>query len=936
MNDKELVHELVLESREHLQTVEPDLLTLEREGGTVSDALINRIFRAVHSIKGGFSFFGISQITDLAHAMENVLSRIRDHALTVAPQVTDALLKGIDKLRVLLDDIENTGNISISNELQALQPFRADIPSGSQTSVISPGAEQDILRAHPIIDNQKLSEFLKSGKHLYRIFLRSSYFEMKNLPPSSLIDAWAGIGEIIDVNIDHHEINGIRDINTKQITYIILFSSVLEPDLLGTGCNIENDMFQEIDIKRIINNKPAEKFSETPAASSPLKEAVAEKRSQEDTLRVRVSLLNNLMNLAGELVLSRNQLLLQFNGKLADYVSIENTDKNIEKDFEAALKIIKDNINNSQVELARICQNEIERLYQKFKVFLSMPLKDIPGISTTLQSVDSVTTLLQENIMQTRLQPISVVFNKFPRVVRDLSNKLGKEINLEMSGQNVELDKSIVELLSDPLTHLVRNSADHGIETIDERIARGKPSVGTISLLASQEGGKVLVEISDDGRGLDTQRIKEVALARGIVSEKSLSEMSSHEIQMLIMQPGFSTAREVSDISGRGVGMDVVKSNIERLGGTISIESVQGKGSRITLTLPLTLAIIPTLIVSAEGRTFAIPQVSVEELLRIRSFELTQKIERIHGAEVTRLRGKLLPLVRLSSVLDLQPTFIHPVTGERLPDRRARWSDRRGKPGDQESQEKKDERRTGKGDRRESVNNAVKVVVLKTGHHLYGLAVDSVYESEEIVVKPLPDSLKSTQCYAGATIMGDGKVAMILDPGGISQKAGLHFTDLEQTNEAQGKNGKDELSNNSEILLFDNGTRERFGIDLCNIARIEQADNKQIEIIGNREFLNHEGKTLPLIRLHDFLPVNRSPESSEAFYVIIPRYNERNVGIIAGQIYDTIDTELNLDSSEIKGKGILGSMLINNHLTIMLDIPTLISHFIKQIEVNCE
>lgn len=930
MNEKELVHELVLESREHLQSVEPDLLDLEREGDKVSDELINRVFRAVHSIKGGFAFFGIKKITDLSHAMENVLSRLRDHSITASPSLTDALLKGIDKIRVLLDDIEKADEISIESELNNLLPFRGDV-SNIQHNEIQSENETDIFKIHSTLDLNQIKAIHKEKKHLYNITLTSKFFENKDLDPISLFDAWIGLGDIIDMTIDHSAITGLKESSASDVIYHILFSSVLESDLVSTGCKIDDNSFKEIDLNQIIN-KQSSGTSVTSETQPVNRDNSSETRTADSSLRVKLNLLNNLMNLAGELVLSRNQLLLQFNRKLIEAIYSDQTE--LDQDFDLAIKSINEHMHNDSVSIAKLASVEIERLKHKITSILSIPMKDVHGINSTLQSIDTVTSLLQENIMQTRLQPISVVFNKFPRVARDLSHKLGKDIRLEMSGQDVELDKSIVELLSDPLTHLVRNSADHGIEDPQTRKEKGKPPTGTITLLASQEGGKVIVEISDDGKGIDVQTVKEAAIAKGLITEKTASEMSVHEIQKLILHPGFSTAKQVTDISGRGVGMDVVKSNIERLSGTINIESTFGLGTRITLTLPLTLAIIPTLIVSSEGQTFAIPQVNVEELVRIRSFELTKKIERVHGAEVTRLRGKLLPLVRLSAVLSLEPTFIHPVTGERLPDRRARWSDRRGKPSDNPEDDIKDERRTGKQDRRENKNNAVKIVVLKVGQHLYGLVVDSVYESEEIVVKPLPDSLKSTQCYTGSTIMGDGKVALILDPGGISNKAGLHFVDQDQQlNSAQELSEQNKVNESREFLVFDNGTTERFALDLHDIARIEQAKKDHVETIGNREFINRDGSSLPVIRIHNYLPVNNTKSITDDFFVIIPRNDKKNIGIIASQVYDTVSMNFNIDTNEIKGNGILGSAVINDKLTIILDIPSLINAAQKGFEV---
>jgi two-component system chemotaxis sensor kinase CheA len=382
--------------------------------------------------------------------------------------------------------------------------------------------------------------------------------------------------------------------------------------------------------------------------------------------------------------------------------------------------------------------------------------------------------------------------------------------------------------------------------------------------------------------------------------------------------------------------MDVVRSNIEKLGGTITIESEKGKGSRFFLTLPLTLAIIPSLIVSAEGINFAVPQVGVEELIRIRAFEITKKIERIQGAEVTRLRGKLLPLVRLADILNLEPTFIHPVTGERLPDKRARWSDRRGKPVDDESEESKDERRNGKQDRRASVQNAVKIVILKAGHNLFGLVVDKVYDSEEIVVKPLPDVLKSTQCYAGATIMGDGKVAMILDPGGIASKAALKFFVSENEKSQLQENMAKQNEARQNLLLFNNSTSEQFGIDLNAITRIEYINRHEIEKIGNREFIKRDGHSVSLIRIHDYLPVASPEAMPEEFYLLLPRITDNHLGIIAGQVFDIINSDVKVDKKDIKGAGILGSTIINNKLVILLNIKELIAEAGNRFEVTYE
>jgi two-component system chemotaxis sensor kinase CheA len=934
MQEKEMINDLIQESREHLQEIEPVLLELEKKGNDISTDMINQIFRAVHSIKGGFGFFGFKQITSLSHSMENILSKVRDKNLTITMELIDALFKGIDKLRVIFDDFENADSISIEAELNALAPFRDDKPEVSDGSnLVSEDSKSETLHYHSALPMNLIDEAVSNGKTIYRIILNSQKdLEARQITISGLFEKWERLGKIIDFTLDLDCITGLHGSSQAEMIYSVIFASVLEPELILMGLNVISSQVRIIN-PELLKDTTAQKATTTETAAPVIAKTQqnSESKAVDDSLRVKVQVLNNLMNLAGELVLSRNQLMQQFNRKLIDALDQEKTNDEFSRISETSLKNINDCCRKNPDQLNQVVVSEFSLLKDLFTKILSIPLKELNGAAITLQSIDSVTSQLQENIMQTRLQPVSVVFGKFPRVIRDLSRKLEKQIELSIVGQDVELDKSIVELLSDPLTHLVRNCADHGIELPEVRKKAGKNPTGTIYLSAFQEGGKVIVEIEDDGHGLDTELIKKSAIAKRLITEQAANSMSVREIQLLIMQPGFSTAKEVTDISGRGVGMDVVKSNIERLGGTINIESEEGRGMTISLTLPLTLAIIPSLIISSEDRTFAIPQVGVEELVRIRSFEVVNKIERIQGAEVTRLRGKLLPLVRLSELLHLVPSFVHPVTKEHLPDQRARWSDRRGVPENADlpptpEQTAEADRRTGNRNRRVNVSNAVKIVVVKSGINHYGLIVDSVFDSEEIVVKPLPEYFKSTQVYAGATILGDGKVAMILDPGGIAIKAGLRFSDLEKEQLKEQQKYTQKISEKTEeILLFDNGSSERFGLDLKTVARIEKAELAEIEHIGSNEFIKRDGSSFPLIRIHEYLPVSTPGAVPETFFIILPKFTDRKIGIIAESVYDVVDTALTLDTRNIKGTGVMGSTIINNRLTIVLDMKSLLT-----------
>ncbi|MDD5673020.1 MAG: chemotaxis protein CheA [Chitinivibrionales bacterium] len=914
LQDKEMLNDLVVESREHLAEIEPDLLELEQKGDAISDALINRIFRAVHSIKGGFGFFGIEHITRLAHAMENVMSRVRDKLLAISPPVTDALLKGVDKLRVMLDDVGHAEDLPIEDEISGLNPFLSDAAplSAPQAGTITAATDDILGQKHAAVTEAVVVDAIRNGKMLYEITINSKTdLADKNLALKALLESWEKLGSVLDI-VPAQDAPVSAD---KEIIYSVVFSTVLEPDLVGFGTNVSNEQIYTIDVSAVKEKLKKAEGATAPKTGAPKKDGAQNdivkdgknhpvpsgESKIEDALRVKVGLLNNLMNLAGELVLSRNQLMQSVNRKLADAID-------------------KDSFFND----ADWSDEKNRRLKDSLMQSLSLRLIDIPGFNGILQNIDMVTSLLQESIMQTRLQPISVVFAKFPRLVRDLSKKLGKEVNLTLIGQDVELDKSIVEQLSDPLTHLIRNSVDHGIEMPQERLKSGKAAQGEVVLRAFHEGGKVHIQIEDDGAGIDRQRVKDKALQQGILTAEEIAKMSDREIDLIIMRPGFSTAEVISDVSGRGVGMDVVKTNVERLGGTIEIESAVGGGTVITMKLPLTLAIISSLIVSECGRRFAIPQVGIKELVRVRAKDITRKIERLKDCEVMRLRGKLLPLVRLSTALGMQTTFVDPETEDRKEDQRTRWSDRREERQLPEAAAATDgpekERRRSK-DRRTDPANAVKIIVLKFGQRHFGLVVEEVYESEEIVVKPLSEYLKTCQCYAGSTIMGDGSVAMILDTNGIAAVAGLKFNELEKEAQAEkDKFARESEKKHRELLLFSSGENNSFGVDLAAVARVEKVETSRISRVGNKEFLRYEDYSMRLLKLSDFLPVAAAAGEKESAFVIVPKGFKHPMGIIAEAVQDVVKTDLALDTSNIKEPGIAGSTIINAALTLVIDV----------------
>jgi two-component system, chemotaxis family, sensor kinase CheA len=535
-----------------------------------------------------------------------------------------------------------------------------------------------------------------------------------------------------------------------------------------------------------------------------------------------VAVLDQLMNLAGELVLGRNQLLQ----------TIASNDSRM-------LELVGTRLNQ-------------------------------------------VTSELQETIMRTRMQPVGNVFNKFTRIVRDLSNMLNKQCNLVIEGQEVELDKTIIEAIGDPLTHLIRNSVDHGVELPEARKQKGKPETGTVYLRAYHQDGKVNIAIKDDGAGIDADKLKVKAIEKGILTEDKAASMSDAEALRLIFAPGFSTAEQISAVSGRGVGMDVVKTNFERLGGSVDIDTVLGKGTTITVRLPLTLAIVPSLIVRAGNQRLAVPQTNICELVRIRQGDETRHIERLRNSEVLRLRGRLLPLVRLTRVLDNPDVETTVDTAEPASASAA----------------------------------AINIIVVEAGNLRYGLVVDGLHDSEEIVVKPLGRHMSDVHILAGATVLGDGQVALILDISGVAAKVGLTTTD-----EAEDASANADSSDNQETittLLFTNHPSEQFAIPMNSVSRIERILIEQLDSIGGQEVLQYRDRTLPLISVEKTITA-KSREEQTRLYVVVFQAGSREVGLIAPCILDICNIPSELDTHTFQETGVLGSLVLNGNATRVID-----------------
>lgn len=734
IEDKSILTEFVIESNEHLGDVEGLLLTMEAAGEQCDDDVINRVFRAIHSIKGAAGFLGLNKINDLSHSMENVLNQMRNRELAPNSQIVDLLLRGSDVLRTLINAIGS--------------------PRGADECPIA-------------------------------------------------IDA---LVEAFDYLHEH---------------------GVCAEVALAASPQLPSDAGMAV----VTESLAAQAFAPAAAASEPVAAAASpdNSASSADTnIRVAVGVLDKLMNLAGELVLSRNQLL-----------------QGVAATGQASLETIA----------ARI---------------------------------DQVTSELQEAIMQTRMQPLAHIFSRFPRVIRDLSAKLGKQCELIINGKDVEVDKSIIESIGDPLVHLVRNSLDHGIELPDVRTKRGKRPVGTITLDASHQAGRVNIVVRDDGAGIDPAKLRQKAVAKGILSTEQAAALTDREALDLIFHPGFSTAEAVTEVSGRGVGMDVVKTNITRLGGSVEVNSHLGRGTELHIKLPLTLAIIPSLIVRCGEQRFAVSQACINELVRVKGSELSTRISKVKGAEVLRLRGKLLPLVRLTKALGLASP---PEASSGL--------------------------------------RGLDIIVVEAGGTRYGLVVDGLHDSEEIVVKPLGRHLKNCSCLAGATILGDGQVALILDVTGIANRVDLARSSEACENEAA--ETRDHF--NTEVqttLLFTNDPHETFGVPMAVIRRLERVGREQVEAMGGRLLLEYENRSLPLINLEDHVRAKPRPEQAW-LYIVIFEFNGHELGLIVPTLDEIRDLPIDVDAHTLREPGILGSVVVDRLAIRLVDVYELAARAYPQL-----
>ena len=851
--DNEMLGLFIEEANEHLQTFGIDLVALESNPGDAE--CINRVFRAAHSIKGTAGFFGFTSIVELTHVMESVLSLVRDGKLPVNPQLISLLLSAADKLALMIANPEAASAIEADAEktsLSALLEFEPPVDFDSAT------LPSELLGFQ--IDAELVRRAVLQGNNFFILNLRLKQdIEDQGQTPLHYFDEIASLGLLLDSVTDIDSSSSLFDEAPPDIVCSILLATAMEdtlllgafslpasqlisfpketfgawlksqPTLVPSAKPMPESCPQSFSIVvpqvttsatglaiQPVIHQPPTVTAKPQAATISIATPVARQKSEE-TVRISVTLLDSLMDLASEMVLGRNRLV-----RISDQATGDNA---------------------------------------------------IEGLRSVVQEINSVTSELQHSIMRARLQPVANLFSRFNRIVRDLGQHLHKEINLELIGQDVELDRSILEGLSDPLTHLVRNCADHAIATPAERLAAGKPAAGNIRLSAAHLAGRVQIEVRDDGRGLDPEKLKSKAIEKGLLTPEQAAHLTEQEACQLIFLAGFSTAETLSDISGRGVGMDVVKTNIERLGGRVELQSRLGEGTSVIIRLPLTLAIIPALIANCGGKCFAIPQLNLEEIVDQRN---DSPLATIGDSQVLRLREELLPVIDLSRVLNQT--------------------------------------------RKEAMPANRFVLVLKTDQSRYGIIVDEIAGTEEIVVKPLGRHLKQIPYFSGATILGQGELALILEPSALASNLSTPSSSS-QPALAAAATADTSAEIPDRVLLFKASCPETLALRLTNIARIECIQASAIEKIGDHEFLRQKNdQTLRLLRFPHFLPLAFPTPDNESLYVIVPRLiGDHQVGFLASDILDFADIlASDMDRQSITVPGVLGTASILEKLTIVL------------------
>ncbi len=840
----DLISEFITETSEALAVLDMELIKLEQNPN--DREILSNIFRLVHTIKGTCGFLGLPRLESVAHSGENVLGKIRDGKIPVSETAISLTLESLDAIRDLVEYLTDHGEEPEGDDADLnarLDAFAAS--NGESTEVTAPATtkEAPIEAASTEVSEDKVEAEeapIEGGGNMTQEELDA--LERAFMETESEIDIEP------DTSYDIIEDDTAEAVDEDSVEEAMEAAAPEPAPAMPATTPAVSEAARKVGI---------EQGMKVDAGGDPSKEKDAVSATANQSIRVNLGLIEYLMQMVGELVLTRNQLI-------------------------------------------QIVRN-----------------KDDAELTTPLQQLSHITTELQEGVMKTRMQPIGNAWSKFPRLIRDLSLELDKKIELKMIGEDTELDRQLLDMIKDPLTHMVRNSCDHGLEGPKDRMAAGKSEVGTVTLHAYHEGGHIIVDIKDDGRGINIEKVKEKALENGVATAEDMANMTDKQIMQFIFAAGFSTAEKVTNVSGRGVGMDVVRTNIEKIGGNVELASEPGKGSTFHIKIPLTLAIVSVLVVESAEQKFAIPQINVLELVRAEK-ESGHRIEHINDAPVLRLREKLLPLITLSRILEIE-------------DEKEAHSNTHDAPQEIDVESMVDDAFE-KGHSAMALEHALEaskpqgaagfIVVCAIGGYEFGVIVDNVFDTEEIVVKPVCSLLSDIDVYSGNTILGDGSVIMILDPNGLARRTGNIMTSSDANDMAQGAMTDDE-QRMIKYLLFSSGGGAPKAVPLELVSRLENIDVVSIEHSTGKPVVQYRGG---LMRLRT-LPGKEIPESGLCDTIVFT-YDNHAVGLIVDEVNDIVEGPLDIQSASAED-AFIGSLVIANKTTDIVDIGYMLADLIN-------
>jgi two-component system, chemotaxis family, sensor kinase CheA len=789
-----LISDFVSEASELLQKAETRIMELEEDYDVEK---IHSIFRAFHTIKGNSGMFGFTVIQELSHKSEGILDSVRSGHFSYSRELADILLKSIDRLKQILADIFNEKNYSVIDVVSEIDEFREKTPN-AESEVISNTLEESNFQSLETLYATQIKMAEEKKQNLYHYL-----FDILENPKLTIQDFEKKLNsmgnEVVSRGLDFDSLPLIQE-RKPSLPYFFL---ILTPEGMDSfESKIELHAKQKTALY-IYTGKSEEK------QGIPI---TTEQKSSDAFLRVKIDLLDDLINLVGETIITRNQLLQR------------------------------------------------------------APLWNDPEGTAILSRMSQLITQLHSKIMHTRLQELNSVYQRISRIVRDTSRALGKQVELKMEGGEVELDKTMIDTILDALVHLIRNSVDHGIESPEERRNLGKREEGYISVRASLQTGNVRIQIEDDGRGLNYDKIKQSAIRKGMLTEAKAEEISQEELADFIFLPGVSTKEQVTETSGRGVGMDAVKTGFKKIGGTIHLTSVPGQGVKVTATIPQTVSVISCLLISVLGRRFAIFQKYISELMK---FEL-ENFSIVNGHGMYQLRENLIPIVHLGNLLF--------------------------------------------GEEKKIENKNIYIVVIRLDNYYFGLLFDEMLGTEEIVIKPLGDHFRGMKLFSGATIMGDGDAVLILDVFGIADYTGIHTIEVRSTRDVMqsiGKRGKG-------YVMFES-SNQYFGTVSTSIVSIERILLDSIFHISNVEVIQYKDDIVPILRLEDVYEMERLPDKREKF-ILICLIEQRYLGILIDKVIDVVeDLTLVPSSGDLKGEGIVGQSIYQEKPTIVVDVESVLT-----------